>query len=66
MKIAALVFDKLTLLDIVGPAEVAQLCIEYDPQPLFDAGAPSKASAAVLEAARGTLTTVVRDALGYD
>ena len=66
MKIVALVFDKLTLLDIVGPAEVAQLCIEYDPQPPFDGGAPSKASATVLEAAWGTLTTVVRDALGYD
>ena len=47
-------------------AQVAQLCIEYDPQPPFDAGAPSKAPAAVLEQARGTLTTVVQNALGNE
>ncbi|WP_436494649.1 DJ-1/PfpI family protein [Actinokineospora sp. HUAS TT18] len=33
-------------------AEVIQLAIEYDPQPPFDAGHPSKASAEVLAAAR--------------
>jgi putative intracellular protease/amidase len=30
-------------------AEASQLMIEYDPQPPFDAGAPTKASAAVIE-----------------
>ena len=29
-------------------AEAMQLIVEYDPQPPFDAGAPSKASPAVL------------------
>lgn len=33
-------------------AEIVQLLIEYDPQPPFDSGHPSKASPAVLEAAR--------------
>ena len=38
----------------VGPevAEAVQLGIEYDPQPPFDAGAPHKAPAAVVEAVR--------------
>ncbi|HVK25476.1 MAG TPA: DJ-1/PfpI family protein [Actinokineospora sp.] len=37
-------------------AEAIQLGIEYDPQPPFDAGHPSKASAAVLAATRERMT----------
>jgi transcriptional regulator GlxA family with amidase domain len=33
-------------------AEAVQLGIEYDPQPPFDAGAPHKAPAAIVEAVR--------------
>lgn len=36
-------------------AEMAQLLIEYDPQPPFDAGHPSKASTTVFEAARAEM-----------
>ena len=36
-------------------AEIAQLLIEYDPQPPFQAGHPSKASKAVFEAARAEM-----------
>jgi transcriptional regulator GlxA family with amidase domain len=38
----------------VGPevAQAIQLAIEYDPQPPFDAGAPHKAPAAIVEAVR--------------
>jgi transcriptional regulator GlxA family with amidase domain len=40
---------------IAGPevAQAIQLAIEYDPEPPFDAGSPSKAPAAVVEAVRG-------------
>jgi len=40
---------------IAGPevAQAIQLGIEYDPQPPFDAGAPEKAPAAIVEALRG-------------
>lgn len=37
-------------------AEAIQLVIEYDPQPPFDAGAPQKASPAVVQLAREALT----------
>jgi len=40
-------------------ASAAQLCIEYDPQPPYDAGAPSKASAAVQARARATIDAVM-------
>ena len=49
----------LTLLDrMYGPAvaQTVQLAIEYDPQPPFDAGAPSKAPPEVVELARAALT----------
>jgi putative intracellular protease/amidase len=45
-------------------AKAAQLCIEYDPQPPYDAGAPSKAGAAVIEAARATVKDVLAKTLG--
>jgi transcriptional regulator GlxA family with amidase domain len=48
----------LTLLDrIYGPgvAQSVQLAIEYDPQPPFDAGSPSKAPAEILELATAAL-----------
>jgi putative intracellular protease/amidase len=40
-------------------AREAQLCIEYDPQPPYDAGAPSKAGPAVIEKARATVKEIV-------
>jgi len=49
----------LTLLDrMYGPAvaQTVQLAIEYDPQPPFDAGSPSKAPPEVVELARAALT----------
>jgi transcriptional regulator GlxA family with amidase domain len=48
----------LTLLDRMhGPAvaQSVQLAIEYDPQPPFDAGSPSKAPADIVELARAAL-----------
>jgi hypothetical protein len=48
----------LTLLDrLYGPAvaQSVQLAIEYDPQPPYDAGSPSKAAADVLEYTRAAL-----------
>jgi transcriptional regulator GlxA family with amidase domain len=48
----------LTLLDrMYGPAvaQSVQLAIEYDPQPPFDAGSPSKAPAEIVELATATL-----------
>jgi transcriptional regulator GlxA family with amidase domain len=48
----------LTLLDrMYGPtiALSVQLAIEYDPQPPFDAGSPSKAPADVVELAKAAL-----------
>jgi transcriptional regulator GlxA family with amidase domain len=48
----------LTLLDrMYGPAiaQSVQLAIEYDPQPPFDAGTPSKAPADVVELAKAAL-----------
>ena len=40
--------------DLAGPelAQAIQLGIEYDPQPPFDAGAPSKAPADIVELVR--------------
>lgn len=38
-------------------ARTIQLAIEYDPQPPFDAGAPSKAGDAIVTAARAALAT---------
>jgi transcriptional regulator GlxA family with amidase domain len=50
---------------IVGDdaAKQAQLCIEYDPQPPYDAGAPSKADPHVIENARATVKDIVAKAL---
>jgi transcriptional regulator GlxA family with amidase domain len=48
----------LTLLDrMYGPAiaQSVQLALEYDPQPPFDAGSPSKAPAEVVELAKAAL-----------
>lgn len=44
--------------EIYGPelAQAIQLGIEYDPQPPFDAGAPSKADPAIVELLRSTMT----------
>jgi transcriptional regulator GlxA family with amidase domain len=50
----------LTLVGMIAGAEVAQaiqLGIEYDPQPPFDAGSPSKAPAPILE----LVTALLRD-----
>ena len=44
-------------------AKAAQLCIEYDPQPPYDAGAPSKAGEAVIARARATVKDIVAKAL---
>ncbi len=44
-------------------AEAAQLCIEYDPQPPYQMGSPSKASPAVLARARETVKDIVGKAL---
>jgi transcriptional regulator GlxA family with amidase domain len=48
----------LTLLDrMYGPAiaQSVQLAIEYDPQPPFDAGSPSKAPPDIVELAKAAL-----------
>ncbi|MCW5773523.1 MAG: DJ-1/PfpI family protein [Rhodospirillaceae bacterium] len=45
-------------------AKAAQLTIEYDPQPPYDAGAPSKAAPAVVDLARSTIKDAVARALG--
>jgi hypothetical protein len=42
IRLVELLFDDVT-------AQAAQLFVEYDPQPPFDAGHPSKVSAAVME-----------------
>ena len=44
-------------------AKMIQLAIEYDPQPPYDSGAPSKASASVLEKSRAHVGAVVAAAL---
>lgn len=44
-------------------AEAVQLAIEYDPQPPFQSGSPSKASDAVIARARETVQDVVAKAL---
>jgi hypothetical protein len=44
-------------------AKKAQLCIEYDPQPPFDAGAPSKAGPALVEKTRADVMKAVQRAL---
>lgn len=44
-------------------AEAAQLCIEYDPQPPYHMGAPSKASPSVLERARANVKEIVAKSL---
>lgn len=43
-------------------AEAAQLCIEYDPQPPYDMGAPSKASDAVMARARSAIAAAMQKA----
>jgi len=50
---------------IVGDetAKAAQLCIEYDPQPPYDSGAPSKASDAVMARAREVIGIAMQKAL---
>ena len=45
-------------------AKSAQLCIEYDPQPPYDAGAPARAGEAIVARARETVTEVVTRSLG--
>jgi putative intracellular protease/amidase len=44
-------------------AREAQLCIEYDPQPPYDSGAPSKATPIVIEKARATVKDIVAKSL---
>jgi putative intracellular protease/amidase len=44
-------------------AAAAQLAVEYDPQPPYDMGAPSKASEAVLERARANVKEIVGKSL---
>lgn len=44
-------------------AKAAQLCVDYDPQPPYDAGAPSKAGAAVIERARATVKDILAKTL---
>ncbi len=46
-----------------GPemAQLVQLGIEYDPQPPFDAGSPSKAPAEIVELARSMLPDMLSD-----
>jgi transcriptional regulator GlxA family with amidase domain len=46
-----------------GPemAQLVQLGIEYDPQPPFDAGSPSKAPAEIVELARASLADTLSD-----
>jgi transcriptional regulator GlxA family with amidase domain len=48
---------------LYGPdmAELVQLGIEYDPQPPFDAGSPTKARPELVEAARATLADTLSD-----
>ncbi|MGH9132289.1 MAG: DJ-1/PfpI family protein, partial [Ilumatobacteraceae bacterium] len=49
----------LVLLDRMygqGMAEAVQLAIEYDPQPPFDAGSPSKAGPELVELVRAMLS----------
>lgn len=41
-------------------AEAAQLSIEYDPQPPFDAGAPSKAGEAVIGRVKETVQAIIQ------
>ena len=48
----------LVLVDrLYGPemAQAIQLGIEYDPQPPFDSGAPSKAAPEILDLVRGVM-----------
>jgi len=40
-------------------AKEAQLCIEYDPQPPYDAGSPSKAGPVIVENARATVKDII-------
>jgi transcriptional regulator GlxA family with amidase domain len=54
----------LTLLDrMYGPerAQAIQLAIEYDPQPPFDAGSPTKAPAEIVEFVRAVLADTLSD-----
>jgi transcriptional regulator GlxA family with amidase domain len=55
----------LALVDSIAGPEVAQaiqLGVEYDPQPPFDAGAPSKAPAAIVELLRSHSRFITGDA----
>ena len=40
-------------------AKAAQLCIEYDPQPPYDSGSPSKAGPVIVENARATVKNII-------
>ena len=42
-------------------AELVQLGIEYDPQPPFDAGSPTKAPPEIVEIARANLADTLSD-----
>lgn len=44
-------------------AKTAQLCIEYDPQPPYDAGSPAKAGPALVEKARATVKDIIAKTL---
>ena len=51
--------------ELAGPetAQAIQLGIEYDPQPPFDAGAPSKAPAPILEVVTATMRAAEKEML---
>ena len=54
----------LTLVDEIAgreAAEVAQLMIEYDPQPPFNSGAPNKASERVRQMAAAELARLAKN-----
>ena len=62
---AAAVFTDQEILDRIRQAAAltAQLCIEYDPQPHYDARAPSKAGADVVAHARETVQDIISKSL---
>jgi hypothetical protein len=56
----------LVLVDrLFGPerAQLIQLAIEYDPQPPFDAGSPTKAPKDIVDVARPLLADTLSDAV---
>ena len=57
----------LRLTELLAGAEIAQaaqLGIEYDPQPPFDAGAPEKAPAEIVDLVRAAVASADAEALG--